>query len=199
MSLRDSGPGVIVDAIGIRGRQANTWLKWDEDLMRDMLSVLQPNLIVLAYGTNEANDSDYSMDNYEKDLRKVLRKMKRVHPMEACILVGPSDRGSVVSSNFRRIKTKDQYQVWERTQQVAEVQRAIAPEFGCVFWDWQQATGGVGSMIAWKYTEPSLASVDLIHFTAKGYQVSADLFIRALDDAAAHFTNKPKNFFSVRK
>lgn len=192
MSLESDGPGALVDAIGIRGRQAKTWLKWNEVILRDMLSVLNPDIIVLAYGTNEANDTDYDMENYEKDLRAVLNKMQRVHSTSACILVGPSDRGSKVHEN--------QYKVWERTQMVAEVQRSVAPDFGCVFWDWQQATGGVGSMIAWNHTEPRLASNDLIHFTGKGYQVSADQFLQALDDAALNFQDtQPKNRFRLWK
>ena len=181
MSLEEQGSGALVDAIGIRGRQAKTWLQWNDILLRDMLSVLNPDILILAYGTNEANDSDYDMDSYENDLRNVLETMQRAHPTSACILVGPSDRGTEIKDGH--------YTVWERTQLVAQVQRDVAPDFGCVFWDWQQATGGVGSMITWKYTEPRLASLDLIHFTAKGYQVSADQFLRALDDAASHFTN----------
>jgi lysophospholipase L1-like esterase len=97
--------------------------------------------------------------------------------------VGPSDRG--------REESKKHFSVWERTQLVAEVQRNIAPEFGCAFWDWQQATGGVGSMIAWNHTTPRLSSPDLIHFTPQGYQVSADLFLQALDDVALHYQSKP--------
>jgi lysophospholipase L1-like esterase len=121
------------------------------------------------------------MERYEEDLKNVLTKMQRAHPTSACILVGPSDRGIEDRTN--------RYSIWERTQMVADVQRSVAPDFGCVFWDWQQATGGIGSMIAWKYTKPRLASQDLIHFTGKGYQVSADQFLLALDDAASNFQN----------
>lgn len=192
MSLESEGPGALVDSIGIRGRQARTWLQWNETILRDMLSILNPDIIVLAYGTNEANDTDYEMDNYERDLRAVLDKMQRVHPTSSCILVGPSDRGSKINDN--------EYTVWERTKLVAEVQRTVAPDFGCVFWDWQQATGGAGSMIAWNHTEPRLASNDLIHFTGKGYQVSADQFLQALDDAALNFQETTtKNRFRLWK
>ncbi|MEC7986220.1 MAG: hypothetical protein VX278_13730, partial [Myxococcota bacterium] len=34
VSMEVAGPGVLVDAIGIRGRMAKTWLRWDEDLFR---------------------------------------------------------------------------------------------------------------------------------------------------------------------
>ena len=90
MSLESEGPGALVDSIGIRGRQAKTWLQWNETILRDMLSILNPDIIVLAYGTNEANDTDYEMDKYERDLRAVLDKMQRVHPTASCILVGPA-------------------------------------------------------------------------------------------------------------
>ena len=119
------------------------------------------------------------MEQYSTDLRSVLRKMRRAAPEVGCILVGPSDRGKSVG--------KKTYQVWERTKYVAEVQRAVAPEFGCVSWDWQQATGGEGSMIAWRYTDPPLAGQDLIHFTPAGYIHSAELFLSALDDAALNY------------
>ncbi len=191
MSLENDGPGAVVDAIGIRGRQAKTWLKWDETIFRDMLSTLSPSIVVLAYGTNEANDSDYSMEQYESDLRLVLQRVQRAQPNSACILVGPSDRGSEIRNG--------RYEVWERTQMVASVQRSVAPEFGCVFWDWQQATGGAGSMVAWKHTDPRLASNDLIHFTAKGYRASADQFLRALDDAATNFTKTSPSRFRLWK
>ena len=183
LSLESDGPGALVDSIGIQGRTASTWLKWDEDLMRDMLSVLEPDLVVLAYGTNEANDTDYTMEHYEEDLRAVLSKFRRVRPNSACILAGPSDRGKVTTDR----KGRKEYTVWERTHMVAEVQRHVAPDFDCVFWDWQQATGGIGSMIAWQHTSPSLSSEDLIHFTPQGYQISAEQFLLALDDAASHF------------
>ena len=42
---------------------------------------------------------------------------------------------------------------FERTVMAAEVQREVGPQFGCVFWDWQQAQGGEGSMI-WLHTDP---------------------------------------------
>lgn len=192
ISVEKPGPGILVDSIGIRGREARTWLSWNESLFQSALHILSPDLVILAYGTNEANDTDYTMENYRKDLRKVLQKLRKAQPYTACILVGPSDRGVE--------QKKNRYRIWERTVLVAQVQREIAPEFDCVFWDWQQATGGEGSMIAWRFTNPPLASSDLIHFTPDGYVHSAELFLEALDDASLHFT-KParKPFFRLRR
>ena len=156
-----------------------TWKYWDEQILKDSLDALDPSIVVVAYGTNEASSEDYSMKQYRKDLRRSLQILKDARPDQICILAGPSDRG--------RKKGRKSFAVWERTIMVADIQREIAPEFGCVFWDWQQAQGGEGSMIAWRYTNPPLAAKDLIHHTRPGYIHMANQFIEALDDAALHY------------
>ena len=166
--------GAIVDAMGVRGLEARTWLHWDEQLFTEGVRALATDLVVLAYGTNEAADQSYSMDRYRSDLREVLGKMRRSFgPEVACILAGPSDRGW---------DWKDgSYSIWSRTKPVAEVQRQVAAEFDCAFWDWQQATGGEGSMIAWRLLDPPLTSKDLIHHNRAGYRLVADRFLAAID------------------
>ncbi|MCK6530339.1 GDSL-type esterase/lipase family protein [Myxococcota bacterium] len=177
ISMERNGPGVIVDAIGIRGAKASSWLKWDRDMAARGLATLDPDLVVLAYGTNEAADRRYPMDLYRAELRAVLGDLRRALPDVPCILVGPSDRGV----KLRRSR----YAIWDRTQPVAQVQREVAPEFGCASWDWQQASGGPGSQIAWLLHDPPLAAPDLIHHTAAGYRAIADRFVAALDAVAA--------------
>lgn len=179
VSMERTGTGAIVDAIGIRGRTFRTWKYWDQDLFADTIDALDPNIVVLAYGTNEASDPDYSMDQYRTELRKNLSILQESRPDQACILVGPSDRG--------KKKGKRSFYVWRQTAKIADVQREVAPEFGCVFWDWQQAQGGEGAMIAWRYTKPPLTTKDLLHHTPKGYVHMAEQFIKALDDAAQHY------------
>ncbi len=171
-------PGVLLDAIGVRGRTARTWLEFAPELRDPGLVGIRPDLIILAYGTNEAADTDYAMVRYREDLRDVLRIVRRDLPRAACILIGPSDRATVV-------KKGQQYAIWGRTAPVAQVQREVAPEFGCAFWDWQQAQGGPGAMLSWRAAEPPLAGWDFIHFSQAGYTRSAELFLAALDDAVA--------------
>jgi lysophospholipase L1-like esterase len=172
VSMERPGPGALIDTMGIRGRQARDWLQWDEQLLVEGWRALNPDLVVLAYGTNEANDSNYSMDAYQTDLDAVLSKFRAGLPEVPCILVGPSDRGR---------KRRGVYSVWDRTAPIAQIQRETAPRYGCAFYDLQAATGGRGSMIAWRFTKPALAASDLIHFTKPGYELIADRFLAALD------------------
>ena len=174
VSLERQGAGILVDAMGIRGRQMKTWLNWDQDLAGQGLRALAPDLVVLAYGTNEASQQKYSMQEYRADLRLALSQLRSRLPEDVpCILAGPSDRGVRLGGN--------RFAIWDRTAPVAQVQREVSSEYGCAFWDWQQATGGPGSMVAWYFTEPRMAARDLIHFNRKGYQWLGDRFVAALD------------------
>lgn len=176
VSAENDGPGVIVDAIGVRGRTARSWLRWDTDLSTRAIASLDPDLLVLAYGTNEANDMGLILEDYRNDLRAVLDLARRAAPDAACILVGPSDRGKKLM--------RDTYAIWDRSAPIAQVQREVAPEFGCLFWDWQAATGGPGSMVAWSLLSPPMGASDLIHFSAAGYERSAELLLMSMEQAA---------------
>ena len=167
--------GFVLDAMGVTGRTAASWLAWDETLMAETLAWRRPGLVVLAYGTNEANDATMTASRYRTILASVLAKMRRVLPEAACVLVGPSDRGKKLRSN-RQV-------IWAPTAMIAKVQAEVAPGFDCMTWDLQAATGGPGSMFRWR--EGGLAAADLIHFSAAGYQELARRWVAATDDAVA--------------
>lgn len=175
--LERDAPGIVVDAMGVSGRTASSWLHWDEPLMGAYLRRRTPDLVVLAYGTNEANDRSLTETEYRLTLRAVLARMRRLLPETACVLIGPSDRGRKIRGTVHAI--------WGPTAWVARAQREIAPEFGCVSWDLQEATGGPGSIFRWRTAEPSLAAGDLIHFSAAGYRELAGRFLAAMGPSGA--------------
>ena len=175
VSMEDGGEGgAIVDSMGIRGREARDWIHWEPTMFQQGVDVLAPDLVVLAYGTNEAADQRYTMEEYRADLTAVLTKL-RTATDAPCVLAGPSDRGWK--------HEKGRYAIWARTVPVAQVQREVAAEHGCAFWDWQAAMGGPGSMVGWYYAEPQLGAGDLIHHTRGGYTWIADRFLAALESA----------------
>lgn len=175
VSMEREGSGVLVDAMGIRGREARDWLHWEPTMFGQGLRSLAPDMVVLAYGTNEAADQRYGMDEYRADLRAVLRMLRAAVPPEVpCILAGPSDRAWKLGAG--------RYAIWDRTAPVAAIQREVAPDFGCASWDWQQAMGGPGSMVGWHRADPKLGAGDLVHHTKAGYEWIADRFVAAVDD-----------------
>ncbi len=166
-------PGVIVDAAGVSGRTASSWQKWDPTLMAPFLERKRPDLVVLAYGTNEANDKSLDPKTYTTSLRLSLARMRALLPDAACVLVGPSDRGKKVKGNT--------FAIWTPTAWVAHVQREVGPEFGCATWDMQAAMGGSGSMLHWYFNaEPRLAAGDLIHLSVEGYKEMGTRLVAAM-------------------
>ena len=65
MSLERNNPGVVIDTLGIPGARASTQLLWNEALQREHMQRRKPNLVVLAYGTNETGDDDQPIDTFD--------------------------------------------------------------------------------------------------------------------------------------
>lgn len=167
------GPGVVVDAMGINGRQASSWTRWDLGEMEQWQRRRPWDIVVLAYGTNEGNDADFMPERYAETLRRVLSEMRTaVGDDTQCILMGPGDRAKRLSDSV--------YAIWEPHVHIARIQREVGAEFGCLAWDVQAAMGGPGASLGWLKHDPSLMGGDLIHFSATGYQELATRFVDRL-------------------
>ena len=165
--------GFVLDAMGVSGRTAGSWIAWDSALLTEALRWRPPELFVLAYGTNEAADDRMVPERYRATLRAALGRARAAMPDAACVLIGPSDRGR---------ELRGRHVIWGPTTHIAQIQREVAPEFDCLSWDLQAVMGGPGSMYRWK--EAGLAAPDLIHLTPGGYKEVARRFVQALDEAA---------------
>lgn len=160
--MERSVPGVVVDNLGIPGSRARYHLLWDDAIYREHLKRRKPNLVILAYGTNESGDDDEPIENYEADLRKVVERVRDVVPEASCLLVGPSDRP---------IENPDGTFVDRpRTTQIVEVQRKVSAELGCGFFDMVAFMGGRLAMLRWVNALPPLGTPDYVHFTRVGYE-----------------------------
>lgn len=178
-SVEREQPGVIVDNMGINGARAVSHLLWDEAIHTAYLRRMQPDLVVLAYGTNESGDDHQPIEEYEADLRRVVARVRGTVPGSACMLVGPSDRpmrgedGELVDR--------------PRTHEIIEVQRRVSRDMGCSFFDLVAFGGGPLSMLDWTDTDPPYAQRDHVHFTVHGYlrlgEVLHSTLLEGYDDA----------------
>ncbi|MGF1464796.1 MAG: GDSL-type esterase/lipase family protein [Sandaracinaceae bacterium] len=165
-------PGVIVDTMGINGARARAHLLWDRDVHTSYLRRRDPHLVALAYGTNESGDTDVPIEDYEAELRRVLERLEATVPRASCLLIGPSDRP---------MRDEDGELVDRpRTAAVAEVQRRVAADHGCAFFDLVAFGGGPLSMIRWAEADPPFAQQDHIHFTVRGYRRLGEVLLSAL-------------------
>jgi lysophospholipase L1-like esterase len=173
-------PGVVLDTLGINGARAAGQLLWDEALWREHIRRRAPNLVVLAYGTNESGDEDQPIETYESDLRRIVARVRSAVPEASCLLVGPSDRPVA--------KGDGTYAERPRTAMIIDVQRRVAVEHGCAFFDLVAFGGGPMHILDWATRDPAWAQRDHVHFTSLGYTRLGQVLYSSLLGGAADLT-----------
>ena len=172
VAIESDKPGVVLDTLGIPGARARYHLLWNDEIYREHLQRRRPDLMVLAYGTNETGDDDVPIESYESELRKVVARIRETVPGASCLLVGPSDRPERIDKSTLGPRP--------RTAQLIEVQRRVARDYSCGFFDLVHCMGGPMSMVAWASAIPPYGGTDLVHFTRRGYERIGELLLQAL-------------------
>lgn len=155
-------PGVVVDALGINGARLRTLMAWDARAWKQQLEWRSPDLVVLAYGTNETGDGG-DMGRYQADYQSVVTQIQDAG--SECLLAGPTDRQDDAGKTLPEVIALDAHQ------------RAWAAELGCLYYSPFEAMGGVGGYAAWRRHKPQLASTDGVHLTRSGYRFLADHWV----------------------
>jgi lysophospholipase L1-like esterase len=167
--LEGTEPGVVLDAIGIDGARVATALAWDAPSFEAELAERDPELIVLAYGTNEAFDA-VRVDRYELELERLLARFRRGAPNADCVILGPPDALARDGSPVRRVP------------EISVAYASVARRSGCAFISQLALMGGFGSFSTWANLRPPLAFSDGLHLTRRGYQRLGELVVGALFD-----------------
>jgi lysophospholipase L1-like esterase len=184
VSLDRARIGLVLDALGINGARAATTLQWNEAHMVEQIRQKAPQLVVLAYGTNESAD-DEPLDRMERHLVDELGRIARAVPAASCMLLGPPDRAIVDPSAGT---SADGGAVWvtsPRIQEIIEVERRVAGAAGCAFYDQLAAMGGPGTIAAWAEADPPRARRDRTHLMREGYTLLGNAFASDLLTAYA--------------
>ena len=147
-----------------------------------------PDLVVLAYGTNEAVEPHLEDAAYERGLVDLLGRVSRAAPGAACMLLGPPDLA-------RWTKGTRGYHTWPRVLEIEAIQRRVASAAGCAFYSQIDAMGGPGSIASWAEEPEPRAQGDRMHLTRTGYaQVGGALatdLLRAYDEWRAEMGLPP--------
>lgn len=174
--LSGGQPGAIVSAVGINGSEQSQWDRWRSGWMQDM-DPGQPDVIALAYGTNEAFHKGGDEGQVRADLESAIDRLRQRFPNAAVMLLGaPESLTSRRGSCGLRAPDLDAVQ---------RIQKEVAASKRTLFWDWQQAMGGTCSMKRW--IAEGLGRGDGVHFTAAGYVRLGDDLYQGLDGLAQKF------------
>jgi lysophospholipase L1-like esterase len=163
----ENAAGVTYEAIGLNGAEASLILKWDEALQQAYMSQVNPALIVLSYGTNEASDHNWTQESYAEMLRTLVARCRRLAPKAAILVIGPADR------DLRAGRAG--WAPYNGIDRIVDAQRSVCRELGCAYWDTRARMGGFGSMHNW--VSVTWAQADHTHFTSEGYtELASALF-----------------------
>lgn len=169
-------PGVQYNSLGINGAQVQMILRsfeinqWTENLRHE-----NPALVILNYGTNESVYPRYVEDQYPDELRRVIASIHKALPNASLMLMGPMDRG--VADAGGEVSTVP------ILEDLIAVQKRVAAENGCAFFNTYEAMGGAGTMARWYAARPQLVSADYTHPMPAGAAIVGALFEKALMEA----------------
>ncbi|WP_404713496.1 SGNH/GDSL hydrolase family protein [Sphingomonas sp. MMS24-J13] len=89
-TFRDSG-GVVVSNLGVVGSQLLHFQRTDDAVLAEELNAYRPDLIVVAFGTNEGFGPHFSKFEYEIILRTEIGRLRRLAGNVPILLLGAPD------------------------------------------------------------------------------------------------------------
>jgi lysophospholipase L1-like esterase len=180
VSFERNTPGVIYNSLGLNGGQVQSVVRYfDKPQWTEELQHQHPDLVVINYGTNESIYADYIERYYPGELRQVIQSVKAAVPRASVLIMSPMDRGQRDSNS--RITTVP------TLPRLVEIQRQMASEMNCAFFNTFQAMGGAGTMERWYDSTPRLVSADFTHPLPAGARKVGVLLDQALESGYRQF------------
>ena len=170
INIENRRPGVIVSAMGINGAQLSHWQHWRTDWVQD-LAATQADLVILAYGTNEAFDKQLDLAATAQTLRERIGQIRRALPKADVLIIGAPE--SLQNRGSKGCASRP-----AMLDAVQQLQQDSARAQQTWYWSWQDAMGGRCSMKNW--IAQGLAARDAVHFSAEGYRRAGGLLADAL-------------------
>jgi lysophospholipase L1-like esterase len=173
-------PGVVYDSLGLNGASITVLSRvFNEAHWAGQLRHRDPQLVIVNYGTNEADFAAFIQRGYETELREAIRRIRAAVPQASILVMSPMDRGHRTGI--------DDIETMETIPRIVDTQGRVARDTGCAFFDTFAAMGGAGTMARWYTARPRLVSADLIHpYPAGGKQIAAT-FVREIEAGLARY------------
>lgn len=165
--------GAVVDNLGVVNATAKAMRQHNlDDHWRDQLAHRAADLVVIMYGTNEAEwlrPHGAGMTEHEQVLGELLATVRAADPRASCLVVSPLDQ---LDWHVDRMPPR------ASIPEMVAAQRRAATAHGCAFWDVYAWMGGAGSSRAW--FQRGLMWKDFQHPTTEGAARIADALYRGL-------------------
>jgi len=185
VEVNRGGDGVSYVSLGFPGATVQLLQKLAEDNLADDLKRVAPDVIVLAFGTNEGFNDALDVAAYTAQYEQIVKRLKALRPQARIVIIGPPD-GARATGSCRSggpgcpppsaENAACKLPTPPKLAQVRDAQRKLAMRLEANFWDWSSAMPAPCGAQAWAAADPPLMARDYVHMTMEGYRRSADRF-----------------------
>lgn len=144
-------------SLGVVGAQF-THLIQHAKLWKEQLQLLNPDVVIFSYGTNEAYNGNFDASSYSKQIGRFFDEIRSLLPSTAILVTSPPD-------------TRSRNRVPQKQVEIIEAQA----NWKSSFYDLNKVMGGFGSFQFW--FESNYFLKDKLHLNQSGYQLQAKLFM----------------------
>ena len=187
--LANDRRGVMVHSIGNNGATYRTYCKVSD--FGQQMQVLQPQLVIISLGTNEAAGNPDGMESYITRLIADIRKhnpkakfllttpmefeMRKSHKVAQQVRVGKRKK-----ARYKTVyKTVSSYAVTDNAQRVRQLILDYGRQHKIATWDLYAVAGGRGACSKW-VAAGLMNPGDHLHQLPAGYELQGRLLARAL-------------------
>ncbi|MDE6497446.1 MAG: hypothetical protein K2L21_02170 [Muribaculaceae bacterium] len=150
-------------------------------------SRLQPHLIILSLGTNEAFGR-LDAEEMTMQIHQLVCDLRAACPYAKFLLTTPQECCKRIVSHRgrgRKRRTTRTYAVNDNVARAREIIKNYGVTHEIPVYDWYAVAGGQGSSAKW--SAEHLMNTDHIHLTWDGYYLNGDLFYAALNKAISSY------------
>jgi lysophospholipase L1-like esterase len=180
--------GVVLSNLGVSGSQLVHQGRSTDAVAQAELRTYAPDLLVIAFGTNEGFSQQLTPSEFEATLRAQVTRFRQFMGRDVPILlIGAPDaetRNRGLADNFGApVACEGGWYTPTLLGELRARQRRVAQEMGLAFWDWNAAMGGRCSAVDWRNRE--LMRGDHVHFNQDGGARIGRMIFADLERAAA--------------
>ncbi len=188
-SLESGRQGVKFHAIGNNGATYDTYNRIGN--VGQGIAPLEPRLVVISLGTNEAFGK-FDAAEFTRSVDRLVKNIRQANPDAFIVLTTPMEcQKSITTSKRVRVKGKTRkgkpryrttsVKSYKVNTDIARVRNAIM-DYGSknnvAVYDWYTVAGGAGASTAW--INANLFAKDRVHHTAGGYRLEGRLLYDAI-------------------
>lgn len=175
VEFRKNRAGVLYSSLGINGAGVTLISRaYNKAHLAAQLRHYQPDLVVLAYGTNESGFPDFVDKTWADELELAVTRIRAALPEASILLMSPMDRGEQ--------KSDGSIGTLATIPRLVQKERQVAGDMGVAFFNTFEAMGGSGTMARWYASQPRLVGADYIHPLPAGARIVGELLYNSLRD-----------------